>query len=460
LALQLLQDEQMSKRFHGGSAALLLRAVAGLAFLGAAPQATAQTADQGLRLEGLSFSQTYLFQGVPSGVTTFDDVFLGSGTRVTGAAKIKWTRIRPRSFLLVQALPSYGSLLGDTKARTWDEAFSFSYSRVLASRWTMNWSGAAQVMNFDEALFAESTLTQIASSPINFENLTGAIFQGKSSDPELNSIAQDALHPDRGLQGFLLGRRTANGSVNGRLTYTYSPRLSLSVVAGSALTRHLKDSSDPAGAFYPKLNSMAVGMNATYALSPRTQVGASANATHSEVASETLTTDSLSTFINRMMSRRWFVQASLGLGSETYGHQRHLDNRYSAGLGFKTFSHTALVVFDRGFDDPYGVTLAALEHTRTLTGSWHFDRPGSSWWTTTAASQLVAIYRGVPGTDTWSVSQIVGRRINRNYSIVVQCTAGRVGAKRYIQEGRQYQLEQTGIRASFIWSRQRPERVD
>src|SRR5262249_2399389 len=114
----------------------------------------------------------------------------------------------------------------------------------------------------------------------------------------------------------------------------------------------------------------------------------------------------------------------------------------------------------RGFDDPYGVAVASLEHARTLTGTWYYARPGSPWWTTTAASQLIAIYRGVPGTNTWSVSQIIGRRINRNYSIVLQYASGRVGAKRYIQDGRQYQLEQTGIRASFIWSPQRPERIE
>jgi hypothetical protein len=436
--------------FHGRSAGLLL-----LLILRAGPSATAQPPDRGLQLEGLSFSGTYLSQGVPRGITTYNDVFLGSGMSVMSAATVKFTRIGPKSFLLVRALPTYGSLLGDRNGRTWDQAFSVAYTRVLGSKWTMNWSAAAQVMNFDEALFAQTTLTQIASNPINFENLTGGIFNGKSSDPELNSIAQSAFRPDRGLQSFLLGRRTANIDLGGTLTYAYSPRFLLSVVAGSTFTRHLKDSSDPAGIFYPKLDSKAVGLNATYSLSPRTQVGASANVNRSELASQLLSTNAFSAFINRTMSRRWFVQASLGLGSDTYGHERHLNNRYSLGLGFKTFSHTALVAFDRGFDDPYDFANAALKHARTLSGAWHYARPGSSWWTTTSATQLIAIYRDVPGTDSWDISQAIGRRISRNYSVVVQYTAGRVGAKRYIQDGRQYQLEQTGIRASFIWSPQK-----
>jgi len=450
MALKLLHDEQMSRCFHGRSAGLLL-----VLILGAAPSATAQPPDQGLRLEGFSFSGTYLSQGVPSGITTYNDVFLGSGMSVTGAATIRWTRISTKSFLQVRALPTYASVLGGAKAGTWDQASSFSYSRILGNKWTLNWFGAAQVMNFDEVLFAESTLTQIASTPISFDNLTGAIFQGKSSDPGLNSIAQSALLPDRGLQNFLLGRRSANAGLTGTLTFAFSPRLLLSVIAGSSLTRHLKDSSDPPGVFFPKLNSAATAMNATYSLSPRTQVGVSANVMRSELASQSISSNSFSGSINRTMSRRWFAHASLGLGSETSGHDRHLNNRYSLGLGFKTLNQTALVVFDRGFDDPYDVAVAALEHARTLTGSWHYARPGSSWWTTTAASQLIAIYRGVPGTDSWEISQTVGGRISQNYSVVVQCAAGRVGAKRYIQDGRQYQLEQTGVRVSFVWSSQK-----
>jgi hypothetical protein len=452
---EIAQDGVMSRCFCGRSAGLTL-----VLILEAGRRATAQPTDQGLRLEALSFSQTYLSQGVPSGITTYNDVFLGSGMSVKGAATIKWTRIRPKSFWLVRALPSYGSVLREATAGTWDQAFSFSYSRVLGTKWTLNWTGAAQIMSFDEALFAESTLTQVASNPINFQNLTGAIFQGKSPDPELNSVAQNVFHPDRGLQNFLLGRRTANAGLSGTLTFAYSPRLLVSVQAGNTLARHLRQSSDPAGVLFPKSNSAAVGIGTTYLLSPRTQVGVSANVSRSELGSQVITTSSLSGTLNRTMSRRWFVHASLGLGSETYGRERHLNNRYSLGLGYKTFSHTALISFDRGFDDPYDLANAALKHSRTLTGSWHYARPGSSWWTTTAASQLIAIYRGVPGTDTWEISQAVGRRISPHYSVVVQFATGRVGAKRYIQDGRQYQLEQTGIRASFIWSPQIRTPVD
>lgn len=424
--------------------------------LWARPQVVAQPADRGLRVEGLSFSETYFAQGVPNGIVTYGDVFLGSGVSVSGAASIKWTRIRHKSLTILRFSPTYGSRFGDLDSRTWNGALSFRHSRILGrNKWTMTWSGSAQVMHFDEALYGDSTLTQIASTAITFDDLTGAILRGKSPDQELNIIADGSLHPDRTIQDFLLGRRTANAGVTATLTYAYSSRLSISAVAGGMLARHLNDASDPSGFVYPKVNSIANGINATYSLSRRTQVGISANMVHSEVLNSTKATScDFSGSINRTMSRRWFLQASLGFGSETQEGFRHLNNRYSAGLGFKTFSHTALITYDRGLNDPYASALATLEHSRSLTGTWHYARPGGSWSINSAFSQLIAIYRGVPGTNTWLYTQTVRRRIGRNYSVAVQYTTSRVGAKRYIQDGRQYQLEQTGIRTTFLWSPQ------
>ena len=429
-------------------------AVASLALmLWANPQAAAQTVDRGLRVEGVSLSETYFAQGVPSGLVTYGDVFLGSGLSLTGATSIKWTKARHRSFTVLRLTPTYGRRFGDLESPTWNGTLSLRHSRILGRKWMMDWFGSAQVMNFDEALYGESTLTQIASTAITFDDLTGAVLHGNSSD-QANTTAYSSLHPSS-VQDFLLGRRMANGDVTAKLTYAYSPRLSISALAGGMLARHLKDSSDPSGFLYPQVDSIATGISATYALSRRTQIGVSANTVRNEVLnSGKLTSNEFSGSINRIISRRWFVQASLGLGSESEVGFRHLDNRYSAGLGFKTFSHTALITCDRGLNDPYASALATLKHSRSLTGTWHYARPGSPWSINSAFSQLIAIYRGVPGTNTWSITQTVSRRMSRNYSAALQYTMGRVGAKRYIQDGHQYQLEETGIRATLLWSPQ------
>jgi hypothetical protein len=431
--------------------------IAGLVLLlGCVPYAGAQTEEQGLKISGVSFSETYFSQGVPAGITPYNDLFIGSGYSVTAAASIKWSKIREKSFTNIQALPAFSSRFGDLKSKTWNQAVSLRHVRLLAPKWTLSLAASGQVMTLDEALYGESTLTQIATTAITFDDLAGALLRGKSSDPVLSDTANGALQPDHSLEAFLYGRRTANLDARAMLAYNYSPRLTFNAVMGGLFVRHLKDPSDLPGFIYPKVNSTSFGIGATYSLSPRTLIGVSANLVRSQILEVgSVTTNAIAGSINRTLSQRWFVQASLGLGSENTGGFRHLENRYSAGVGYKTYSHTVLFTYDRGLNDPYAQALASLEHSRSLTGTWHWARPGSPWSVNSAISQLIAIYRGVPGTNTWLVTESVSRRISRNYSFAVLYTTGRVGAKRYIQDGRQYQLDQTGIRTSFIWSPQR-----
>ena len=133
-------------------AALLLTATSLLILCGE-PNAAARTPFGILQVEGLSFSETYFSQGIPRGIATYDDVFLGSGISVTGAAGIKWTKTSRKSFAILRILPTYGSRFGDVHSITWNEALSFRYSRLLRPKWTLSFSAGAQVMNFEEALY-------------------------------------------------------------------------------------------------------------------------------------------------------------------------------------------------------------------------------------------------------------------------------------------------------------------
>jgi hypothetical protein len=110
--------------------------------------------------------------------------------------------------------------------------------------------------------------------------------------------------------------------------------------------------------------------------------------------------------------------------------------------------------YNRTMDDPYAVALAALIHETSYTVAWHYGHLGRPWSLDSSYTQLKPLYNGVPPTNTWNITETFERRLGQNYGILVQYTMGRVGAKRYIQDGRQYQLQQTGIRTSFTWSPQ------
>jgi hypothetical protein len=441
-----------------GSSRVPLPAIAGIVFLAlcAVPEAGAQTSEQGLRIVGVSLSETYFAQAVPDGIVAYGDVFLGSAASVTGAASIQWTRVRAKSYWNIRLTPVFESRFGANGSKSWNQSVTLSYNKRVANKWTVALSGAGQVMNFDESLFSPPTVSQVASSGASFDNLSGAVLQGQSPDPQLNSIAYGSLQPSQSIQTFLYGQRTANAAAQASLTYARSARLSISFVAGGVITRHLNSQSDPAGLTYPQVTSDSTGVNLNYALSPRTQIGASVSVSQSQSLNLKANVRTFSGSISRTMSRRWFVQASLGAGSATTGDSHHSDGLYSAGLGFKTYSNTALVAYNRTLDDPYALALGALQHSEGITATWHYGHLGSSWWLDSSYTQLIAVYKGVPGTNTWSIMETAGRRLGRNYAVTLEYTMGRVGAKRYIQDGRQYQLEQTGIRTTFSWSPQTP----
>ena len=414
----------------------------------------AQMSQEGVRIQSVSVSETYFTQAVPDGIVTYGDVFLGKALSLTESASINWKRTRSKSFWNFRFLPVFGNRFGDRSSNSWNGSFNLSYNRRLASKWIVDFTAGGQIMNFDESIFGPSVMHEVASSGASYDDLSSALLKGTSSDPQLTSIASGALRPNQKLETFLFGQRTANGGGQVALTYARSARVSLSFNAGGTMVRHLNADSDPVGFYYPEAKSINAAVALNYSMSPRMGMSFSGNYTDAQSPIISSTVRSFHAGFNRTMSRRWFMQASIGIGSRISSNANHLDGMYSVGLGFKTFSHTALVALDRMMDDPYAFAIAELQHTRQITGSWHYSHPGNPWWVDGEFSHLIAIYRGVPGTLTWSVTGKVGRRLGRSYAVMVEATGGHVGAKRYIFEGRQYQLHQTGIRTTFAWSPQ------
>src|SRR5262245_14294043 len=66
----------------------------------------------GLSVSGISLSETFFTQGVPAGITTYGDVFLGSAVSVSAAANVTWNRTRAKSFMNLWLVPVYGGRFG------------------------------------------------------------------------------------------------------------------------------------------------------------------------------------------------------------------------------------------------------------------------------------------------------------------------------------------------------------
>jgi hypothetical protein len=281
---------------------------------------------------------------------------------------------------------------------------------------------------------------------------------GKTEDPAL--ATSTGFAQDLGSGRFLFGRRTANIGGQMKLTYDRSSRLSISVNGGGAYIKHIQDSNDIVGFFSPDVITKSFGANVEYALSPRTQIGVGGDVVTSggtgvnngPAADSTFgTTRQATVSVNRTMSRRWFVSGSIGGGTSKDSTGPHETIIYSAGLGFKTYSHTFMGGLDRSIGDPYSMALGFPWFHNSYTASWIWRRPESNWFAQANYDHLHAIHTGLPTTNTWHGTATVGRMISREFAVLAQCSFARVGARRYIYLGQQYQLEQTGFRVSLKW---------
>src|SRR5262249_12578108 len=88
-----------------------------------------------------------------------------------------------------------------------------------------------------------------------------------------------------------------------------------------------------------------------------------------------------------------------------------------AGLTYKTKSHAFLTSIDRTASDGYGVGASSTTNVNT---SWHWRRPGSSWWLNAGLSWQRLEGAGVGNASGWFVSAGLNRAIGMRTILATQ----------------------------------------
>jgi hypothetical protein len=110
------------------------------------------------------------------------------------------------------------------------------------------------------------------------------------------------------------------------------------------------------------------------------------------------------------------------------------------------------VLYDRHLSDGYVLALGPTSSAfTTVSAAWHWRRPQSLWWADSTFSHFIDAPPGQPAPHTWLGDGTIGRFVGDHYAVVAMYSAGRMGSRRYVQDGRQYQLAQSGARVSFQW---------
>jgi len=427
-------------QFRGFAAVASLGAMlgAGTAYAQEAGPAT----QQGWRITGASVSGTYSTQHLPAGIEGFGDVVIGTGESITAASGVAWFRGSKDSSFGFDYSPLFAVRFGNSNVTSWNHALGAAGTRHFARRWSVSGSLNGAVQSFDESLFAPTSLSIDAKDAQTVQDLNGKL----AGNP-------GEFLPDFSQQTYFFGRKTASLSADGGLSYAASRRLSFDFTIGLNQIRHLNDTSDLPDVRYPKALALRTGVAAEYALSRRTDIGFAAGFIR---AGETLSTleqggASARVALNHTMRHYWFYDVSVGISADNAKEGNNASLAYSAGVGFKTSSHSALVTYGHQIEDPYVSTIGSGLFVDGTGASYYWMRPRSSWWISSSYGDSRSHFVGLTTVETWEAGVSVGRMFGENYSVTAAYVVGRVGSKRYVQEGQRYQLEQQGARMSFSW---------
>ena len=321
--------------------------------------------------------------GIPSGGTSLASDF-GYG----GSVEFDWMHFTERSTFSLVYTPSFTGLSRYSSADALNHSLTMNATGHIAPRWTLGFSVSGALSTFEQSLFAPSSLSTVASLPATFQDFASGLLQGQfTNNPLLGSVVTSAPVLQSPLNTLLYGERMFTASARTSLSYSYSPRLSLTFDVGGSRTQPLSDSQQAVA------GTAALGLNATtgsadvtlsYSLSPRTQIGGSFSANRTSSSLYDLYTTTSQVSVGRTFAHRWILQVHGGAGATIPVRQTALFSTavkpYPSGGGsltYKTSSNTFIGSYDRTVNSSYG-TGAATSYSANA--AWRFRMPGRSWW--------------------------------------------------------------------------------
>jgi hypothetical protein len=320
--------------------------------------------------------------GLQTGITS-----LSSDLGYGGSVTIDWTKFTERTRFALSYTPAYTGQVRYSSVNALNHLFSLNLSRKLTHRLTFGFTTGANVSTYEQALTAPNSLSGIASVPASFNDFAGALLASKFANNPLLGVAftNPALAASP-VSTLLYGQQMLTASGTTSLSYSYTPRSSISITGGGTRTQPISSNQGlNSGNSYiiQNTSSATAGFSFSYSLTPLSQLGWSLNTVWvSTPILGSYTTTSTATF-GRTFNRRWVVQLHGGVGKSRILHstsaQFPTEPRpvYGGSLAYKTPTGTFIGTYDRTTIDSYGLGAST---TSTSNATWLWRRPGRTWW--------------------------------------------------------------------------------
>jgi hypothetical protein len=411
--------------------------------------------DEGVQIVGISASGLLGTVGIPSNITTFrDPFFLGTTESLITQGDIRWAHRGVRSYMTVSSSSVYGFRVEARAETNWNEALSwFLTTSAKRSKWRVSFGGNASVMSFDQGVFNMPLYAKVVAADTTRDQFTSTVLTGDAPDPLLGRPG--ALNTDTTTEQFAYGFRTATAAAEATVSYAPSSRFGVQVMAGATYLKSLDLPSAFIGLAVPEFRSYGGGATGSYSVTRHHSI--SAGGTYTETSSLKVITRAMSATASFRTEFRhyWFTEVTGGAGAVRSAAGNDTNALYSGSFGFKSSSHTMIGSFGRQATDSFIVALGpASSYFTVATGAWQWQRPLASWWTAVSVSYYRDTPPAQPHTNTLHTLDTFGFHLGRHYSFTADAAIARIGSRRYIQDGRQYQLSQNSVRLSIRWSPQ------
>lgn len=343
----------------------------------------------GLQITSVSAYAVYESSFLPTGASFQSGINnLPSDLGFGGSIAVRWSKFSERSTFALDYTPSYVGYLRNSGLNALNHSLSLTAGRKITPRWTFTFALTGNLSTTDQFLFAPTALGNVASVSSTFNDLASGLLAGKFANPLLGTVLTRSPLLLSPVSNLLYGQRMLAASAQTSLSYSYSPRLSLTFAGGGSRLQYLSGSQSPAGSrnsFLTDTTSGNASAGFSYSLSPFTQIGGSA-ASARTVSSffDAYTTTSLLT-LGRTLNRRWILQAHGGVGITNIVHTTvsgvptQPRPIFGGSLAYKTLSQTFIGSYDRTTVDSYGLGAST---TSSSNAAWRWQRPGRTWWIT------------------------------------------------------------------------------
>jgi hypothetical protein len=420
----------------------------------------------GLQITSVSAYTAYYSSGLPS---EFGQQLGGSNLpydmSAGGSIQFDWTRFSERSTFSLSYAPSYTSDMRYSLS-AFNHLVSLNIHRKLAPRWTFRFSAGAHLSTYAETLFSPTTLSNVAAVQANFNDLAAGLLASKfTNNPQLGVILTNSPLTESPVSNLLYGGRMLTASATTSLSYSFSPRLSLSFIGSGGRTQSISpnqalNASNPYAILDTTNSNGSVALS--YSLSPFTQLGGSV--TTSQVSSSLLgsyiTTTSMLT-LGRTLHQRWLMQILGGVGTTSILHSSLLafptgpSSVFGGSLGYKTLSHTFLGSYGRTVGDvasTIGLSPCLVAaRCSSATAAWRWRLPGNSWWLEADFGWQQLVGNGVANTSGYRMTAGLNRALGTHAVLLTQYVyINYSGGLRSVP----YYFSQNAMRVTVTWTHQ------